>query len=129
MWYKAKEIYEWEVMEKTPLQGMDEKSDIVELLLLLKRTSERGCKQESARRISMHLQEKETSMRLSFFWSSLSRNNWKDYRNHTALIVVAQNGKANVAQTITSNKSEVWKWRMDRKQNSLHVAASAGRPM
>jgi len=59
MWYKAKK-YEWEVMEKTPLQGMDEKYDIVELLLLLKRTSERGCKQEFARRISMHLQEKET---------------------------------------------------------------------
>jgi hypothetical protein len=67
MWYKAKKIDEWEVMEKTSLQGMDEKSDIVELLLLLKRTSERGCKQESARRISMRLQEKEISMSM---WSS-----------------------------------------------------------
>ena len=64
---QGKKIDEWEVMEKTPLQGMDEKSDIVELLLLLKRTSERRCKQESARRISMRLQEKETSMWLSFF--------------------------------------------------------------
>ena len=38
-------------------------------------------------------------------------------------------GKANVAQTVTSYKSEVWKRRMDRKQNSLHVAARAERPM
>jgi len=35
----GKKIDEWEVMEKTPLQGMDEKYDIVELLLLLERTS------------------------------------------------------------------------------------------
>jgi hypothetical protein len=48
------------------------------------------------------------------------------YRNHTALIVVAQNGKANVAQTIISSKSEAWKRRMDGRQNSLRVAA---RPM
>jgi hypothetical protein len=38
---QGKKIDEWEVMEKTPLQGMDEISDIVELLLLLKRKSER----------------------------------------------------------------------------------------
>jgi hypothetical protein len=38
MWYKANKIDEWEVMEKTPLKGRDEKCDMVELLLLLKRT-------------------------------------------------------------------------------------------
>jgi hypothetical protein len=41
---QGKKIDEWEVIEKTPLQGRDEKFDIVELLLLLKRTSERRCK-------------------------------------------------------------------------------------
>jgi hypothetical protein len=51
----------------------------------------------------------------------------KDY--HIALTVVAQNGKANVARTIISSKSEVWKRRMDKKQNSLHVAARAERLM
>jgi hypothetical protein len=55
--------------------------------------------------------------------------NWKDYRNHTAMIVLAQNGKVNVAQTIISSKSEVWKRRMDRKQSSLYVAARVGRSM
>jgi hypothetical protein len=59
---RGKKIDEWEVMEKTPLKGMDEKCDMVELLLLLK-----GTKQESARRISIRLQEKETSIWSSFF--------------------------------------------------------------
>jgi len=39
---QGKKIDEWEVMKKAPLQDMDEKSDIVELLLLLKGTSERS---------------------------------------------------------------------------------------
>ena len=38
----GKKIDEWEVMEKTPLKGMDEKCDMAELLLLLKGTSERS---------------------------------------------------------------------------------------
>jgi hypothetical protein len=78
---------------------------------------------------SERLSESHCTDRCGAKWQSnvaQTIKNRKDYRNRTALIVVAQNGKANVAQTIISSKSEAWKRRMDRKQNSLHVAA---RPM
>jgi ribosomal protein L16/L10AE len=83
-------------------------------------------KQESARRISMRLQEKETSM-----WSRLFPIKFvsKESERLSESHCIDRCGKANVAQTVTNNKSEVWKRRVDRKQNSLHVAARAERPM
>jgi hypothetical protein len=58
---EGKKIDECEVMEKTPLKGMDEKCGIAVTVKKDMRT-----KQESARCISMRLQEKETSMWSSF---------------------------------------------------------------